>query len=115
MSKMNMNSPMFWDNTMNEKIVDGVANKTLGSPMSKWKSVDEIEPVKVGLKFRIFMIFIGILCFASAVVSYMMMGEVTIAEVFGNFGNYFESVGCMVVCVILGVVCFWVAFRHRKE
>ena len=106
---------MFWDQNLNEKITDCVANKALGSSISKWKSVDEIEPAKTGLKFRIFMIFIGIVCFASAVLSFKMMGEIRFAEVFGNFGNYFESVGYMVVCVILGVVCFWVAFRRRKE
>lgn len=115
MSKINMNSPMFWDQNLNEKITDCVANKALGSNISKWKSVEEIEPANTGWRFRIFMIFIGIVCFASAVLSFKMMGEVTVAEVFGNFGNYFESVGCMVVCVILGAVCLWVAFRRRKE
>ena len=51
MSKMNMNSPMFWDNNLNEKITDGAANKPVGSPLTKWKNVDEMEPVKVGRRF----------------------------------------------------------------
>lgn len=110
-----MNNPAFWDTMVNDKISDGVANRPFGSALTNWKSADEIEPVKVGVKFRIFLILAGIICFVVAAATLISVGNIGWAEVGGNLKNYAEDVGSLVVFPILGVVCFWLALKKRQK
>ena len=73
---MNRMSPGFWDNLMSDKITNGVVDRPLGSTLTKWKSVEEIEPVEVGIKFRVFMVVVGIICLAATVPSFLAAREV---------------------------------------
>ena len=115
MSKMNMNSPMFWDNNLNEKITDGAANKPVGSPLTKWKNVDEMEPVKVGMRFRILLVVAGILCLVAFAMTWLSLGDISWAEIAGNWKEHIEDIGSLVIFPMLGVVCFWVALKKRQK
>lgn len=110
-----MNNPAFWDTMVHDTISDGVANRPLGSPLTKWKSVEDIEPVKTGWVSRIILVVFGISCLAITVAMAIYLGEIGWAEVFGDLKTYAEDVGSLIVVPILGAVCIWFCVKRRKK